>query len=55
METKSGRDKFKKLRRRIKCEGYFTVNSIGKGGGLMLLCDGRVNVEIENYSERQWV
>lgn len=37
METKCENDRMELIRRKIKFDNYFVVNSIGKSGGLALL------------------
>ncbi|KAG2712613.1 hypothetical protein I3760_04G135300 [Carya illinoinensis] len=58
METKIRKQKSERIKRRLACEGCFVVEAVGKGGGLMLLWDSNVDVEIINFSQRHinaWV
>ncbi|XP_042958006.1 uncharacterized protein LOC122293492 [Carya illinoinensis] len=51
METKLRYMKSESIKRRIGSEGCFTVEAVGKGGGLILLWDSSLNLEIVNYSQ----
>lgn len=52
METKLNTEKCNRVKRRLKCEGCFVVEPIGKRGGLALMWDNMINVEVLNYSQR---
>ncbi|KAF5481578.1 hypothetical protein F2P56_002218 [Juglans regia] len=52
METKLNNKKCDRIRRRLRCDGCFGVEAVGKGGGLALLWNDEVQLEIVNYSQR---
>lgn len=52
METKIKTKKSEFIKRRIGFKGYFTVDSIGKSGGLVMLWNSELKVEVHNYSRR---
>lgn len=52
METKIRSSRIECLKRRVDCEGCFTVDAVGKGGGLALFWNINVGVEIVNYFQR---
>ncbi|XP_041009372.1 uncharacterized protein LOC121253428 [Juglans microcarpa x Juglans regia] len=58
METKLRGEKCDSINRRVRSEGCFVVDPEGRKGGLMLLWDQSVELEILNYSNRHinaWV
>jgi len=52
METKQRREYLQKIKRKMGFEGCFTVEPVGKSGGLALLWKEVKEVEILNYSQR---
>jgi hypothetical protein len=53
METKMTQRKAKVVQIKLGFENYFSVDCIGKSGGLMLLWKNSIMVEIQNFSRRQ--
>lgn len=52
METKLLASKFEGIKRRLRFEDCFIVNHpMGRKGGLALLCENEVELEIINYSQ----
>jgi exonuclease III len=50
METKSRNKRMETVRVRIGFANLFVVECIGKSGGLALLWNDEINVEIQNFS-----
>ncbi|XP_042939417.1 uncharacterized protein LOC122274448 [Carya illinoinensis] len=50
METKMKKTKAESLRRRLKFEGCMVVESVGLKGGLMMMWDHMIEVEVVNFS-----
>lgn len=53
MEIKCSVNKLKDIRRRVGFSSCFVVSLVGKKGGLALLWNGDINLEILNYSSSQ--
>ncbi|XP_042952171.1 uncharacterized protein LOC122289257 [Carya illinoinensis] len=50
METKLRKTKAESLRRRLKFEGCMVVEAVGLKGGLIMMWDHMIEVEVENFS-----
>lgn len=52
IETKMNNKKLEPIRSKLGFQNAFGVGSVGKSGGLALLWQGEVELEIQNYSRR---
>ena len=50
METKSGSRKMDSLRRRMGFKGCFTIDCVGRSGGLCLLWEEGVELTVKSYT-----
>jgi hypothetical protein len=52
METKCSKEKTERVRMKLGYDGLFTVDSLGRSGGLALFWKENQGVEIQNFSRR---
>lgn len=52
METKLKVSRIEKMKDQLRFEGYFSIDAIGRSGGLALLWKEEVLVSVVNFSQR---